>query len=198
MAENVEVLAINANSLSDRLRLCWGHLEDWKRLEIVKESEKWLEETSRQFAPTTLIAYTSGAPVGMIEFIPYRLMRTAGLCPCRTNPERKMKSRYILRSEFNDYLFISCLWVHKDHQGKGVGKTLLHHFLASEVFKNSSGALVYVTQRDPRWEEHIHWPAGPKGFYLKAGFTVEKTLVKPAGYLLSRRNPHRKTIIRKP
>jgi ribosomal protein S18 acetylase RimI-like enzyme len=81
------------------------------------------------------------------------------------------------------------LWVHKDYQGKGVGRTLLRHFLRSEVFKHSGGALVYVTRRDSRWEEHIHWPAGPKEFYLKAGFTVEKTLDRPVGYLLGYKNP---------
>jgi ribosomal protein S18 acetylase RimI-like enzyme len=189
MVENVEVVAINSNNVLDRLRLCWGHLKGWKRLQIVRKSKEWLEKTGKSFAPTTLIAYASGTPVGIIEFIPQRLMKTVGLCPCRANPEKKMKSRYILGEEFDDYLFISCLWVHKDYQGKGVGRTLLHHFLNSEVFKNSSGALVYVTRRNLRWEEHIHWPAGPKEFYLKAGFTVEKTLDKPVGYLLSCRNP---------
>jgi ribosomal protein S18 acetylase RimI-like enzyme len=190
MVENVQVVAINSDNVSDRLRLCWGHLEGWKNLEIVQKSREWLEKTGGQFAPTTLIAYESGRPVGMIEYVPQKLMKTVGLCPCRANPEKgKIKGRYVLGEEFDDYLFISCLWVDKDHQGRGVGKTLLRHFLRSEVFKNSDGALVYVTERDPRWEEHIHWPAGPKEFYLKAGFKVEKTLDKPAGYLLSYRNP---------
>jgi ribosomal protein S18 acetylase RimI-like enzyme len=189
MLENVEVLAIDSDNVFDRLRLCWGHLKGWKRLEIVQKSKEWLERTSRLFAPTTFLAYASGTPVGMIEFIPQRLMKTVGLCPCRADPEKKIKSRYVLGKEFDDYLFISCLWVHKDYQGKGIGNTLLRHFLISEVFRNSAGALVYVAQRDPRWEEHIHWPAGPKEFYLKAGFSVEKTLDKPAGYLLSYKNP---------
>jgi ribosomal protein S18 acetylase RimI-like enzyme len=75
-------------------------------------------------------------------------MKKSGLCPCRADPEKTKISRYILGKEFEDFLFISCLWVTKDHQSKGVGKTLLDHFLKSKIFKNSAGALVYVTERE--------------------------------------------------
>jgi ribosomal protein S18 acetylase RimI-like enzyme len=189
MLGNIEVLPLNVGNIFDRLKLCWGHLEDWKHLEIVLKSKEWLEKTNRLFAPTTFIAYVDEASVGMIEFVPQKLMRSVGLCPCRANPEkRKIKSRYILGEEFEDFLFISCLWVDKDHQGRGVGKTLLDHFLNSEAFKNSDGALVYVAERDESWDKHIHWPAGPKEFYLKTGFVIEKALDRPVGYLLSYRN----------
>ena len=189
MEENIRVRAIDSNNISDRLRLCWGHLQDWEHLRIVERSKEWLERTNRSFTPTTFVAYVAEAPVGMIEFIPHKLIKKLGLCPCRKDPEkRKIKSRYALGKEFEAFLFISCLWVDKDHQGKGVGKALLDHFLNTEVFKNSDGALVYVSERDARWDKHIHWPAGPKEFYLKAGFTIEKTLDKPVGYLLHHRN----------
>jgi ribosomal protein S18 acetylase RimI-like enzyme len=188
MEENIKVQAVNSNNVFDRLRLCWGHLENWEHLEIVQESRKWLEKASRLFAPTTFIAYMNETPTGMIEFIPQKLMKKSGLCPCRADPEKRKISRYILGKEFEDFLFISCLWVDKDRQGKGVGKTLLDHFLKSEIFKNSDGALVYVSERDTRWDKHIHWPAGPKEFFLKTGFTIEKTLDKPVGYLLCYRN----------
>jgi ribosomal protein S18 acetylase RimI-like enzyme len=189
MKEDIKILTVNANNIFDRLNLCWGHLKNWEHLEIVKKSKEWLEKTNKLFAPTTFIAYTNETPTGMIEFVPRKLMREIGLCPCRADPEKGMtESRYALGEEFEDFLFISCLWVSKDYQGKGVGKALLDHFLKSEVFKNSKGALVYVSERDARWDKHIHWPAGPKEFYLKAGFTIEKTLDKPAGHLLCRKN----------
>ena len=189
MVENIKVLPINSDNIFDRLKLCWGHLKDWKHLEIVQKSKEWLEKTSRSFTPTTFIAYVDEAPVGIIEFIPQKLMKRIGLCPCRADPEKRdIKRRYILGKKFENFLFISCLWVHRNHQRKGVGKTLLNHFLNSEVFKYSDGALVYVTKRDERWDKHIHWPAGPKEFYLKAGFIIEKTLDKPVGYLLCYRN----------
>ena len=185
MVENVKLLAINAENIFDRIKLCWGHLKDWQHLQIVQKSKEWLEKTNASFTPTTFIVYINEAPVGMIEFIPQKLMKKIGLCPCRADPEKnETKSRYVLGKKFDNCLFISCLYVDKDHQGKGVGKTLLNHFLNSEVFKNSNGASVYVTQRDERWNKHIHWPAGPKEFYLKAGFTIEKSLEKPVGYLL--------------
>jgi len=189
MVENVRVTAINSSNLVDRIKLCWGHLKNWKRLKIVQQSKEWLERTNTLFTPTTFIAYVNEAPAGMIEFIPQKLMRKAGLCPCRANPEKmEIESRYILGEEFEKCLFISCLWVNKDYQGKGVGKALLNHFLSSEAFQNSDGALVYVAKREEGWEKHIHWPAGPKEFYLKAGFAMVRTLSKPVGYLLYYRN----------
>jgi GNAT superfamily N-acetyltransferase len=185
MVENVKVRTMDVENVLDRIKLCWSHLKDWEHLQIVQKSKEWLQKTNLLFAPTTFIAYIHDASVGMIEFIPQRLMEKVGLCPCRADPEKKkMRSRYVLGKKFDNCLFISCLWVEKDHQGKGVGKTILGHFLDSEVFKNSDGALVYVTERDERWDKHIHWPAGPKEFYLKAGFTIQKSLDKPAGYLL--------------
>jgi ribosomal protein S18 acetylase RimI-like enzyme len=188
--EDIKIQAMNPRNTLDRIKLCWGHLEDWKKLEIVRQSEEWLEEANRLFAPTTFIAYMNEAPAGMIEFIPRKLMKKIGLCPCRADPEKgKTETRYAIGKEFADFLFISCLWVDKPHQGKGIGKALLNHFLDSDAFKNSGGVLVYVSERDERWEKHIHWPAGANEFYLKAGFTILKTLDKPVGYLLSYPRP---------
>jgi ribosomal protein S18 acetylase RimI-like enzyme len=182
---NINVQAIDLNNISDRIKLCWGHLHDWKNLEIVQQSQQWLEKANKLFAPTTFIAYMNATPAGMIEFIPQKLIKVIGLCPCRADPEKgKIPDRYALGKEFEDFLFISCLWVDKDHQGSGVGKALLNHFLNSQAFRNSDGASVYVSERDERWEKHIHWPTGPKEFYLHAGFTLRKTLKKPVGYLL--------------
>jgi len=185
----IEVRAISSGNILDRIKLCWGHLDNWKNLEIVRKSKAWLEKTNTLFTPTTFIAYVTKAPVGMIEFISQKLMKTVGLCPCRVNPEKnEIESRYILGREFENCLFISCLWVSKDYQGKGVGRVLLNYFLNSEVFKSSKGALVYVTEREDKWDKHIHWPAGPKEFYLKTGFMIKKTLDKPVGYLLFYKN----------
>lgn len=189
MVENhLEIGTMNSGNISDRLKLCWGHLNNWKNLEVVKKSRDWLVETNAVFAPTTFIAYKRGVPIGMIEIVPLRLLKSVRLCPCRVD-ERKgeVEERYILREDSDNCLFISCLLVNKDQQGKGVGRALLNHFLNSEVLEDYDGALVYVTKRDERWDKHIHWPAGPKEFYLKAGFTTLKTLENPAGCLLSYR-----------
>jgi ribosomal protein S18 acetylase RimI-like enzyme len=124
-------------------------------------------------------------PVGMIEFLPQKLLKKHGLAPCRVDVENKeTEERYILGKDFENYLFISCLIVSKNSQHQGIGKALLNHFLNSAVFEGSSGASVYVTQRDKKWDESIHWPAGPKEFYQKAGFLITKTMKNPIGYLL--------------
>jgi GNAT superfamily N-acetyltransferase len=151
----------------------------------VKKCEVWLRKANTIFSPTTFIAYKDELPVGMIEFVPQRLLKKVRLCPCRVDADNnEVEERYILGEKFENCLFISCLFVGKAHQGKSVGKTLLAHFLNSEVFKESDGALVYATERDKTWSEHIHWPAGPKEFYIKAGFSVLKTMENPKGTLL--------------
>jgi len=186
LKENLRIIALDSSNIFDRLRLCWSHLDNWENSEIVKKCKKWLEEANTMFSPTTLIIYKNGLPLGMIEFMPLKLLKRVKLCPCRTDVENnEVEERYILGEDFDNYLFISCFLVNKDHQGKGVGKTLLNNFLNSEIFEKFEGALVYVTERDETWSGHIHWPAGPKEFYIRAGFFISKTMRNPKGYLLS-------------
>jgi hypothetical protein len=78
---SIDVRAIDSNNISDRIKLCWGNLWDWKNLEIVQQSQQWLEKANKLFAPTTFIAYINATPAGMMEFIPQKLMKVIGLCP---------------------------------------------------------------------------------------------------------------------
>jgi len=185
MMANVEVMAINQDNFWDRLVLCWGHLDNWRNLEIVQKSKQWLEETNMFFSPTTFVAYKNKKSIGMLECLPQNFLKKLGLCPCRIYPQNnETEERYILGKQFENYLFISCLFVSQNNQGKGVGKALLNHFLNNEEFKNFDGAIVYVAERNETWDKYIHWPAGPKEFYLKAGFVMEKMLDNPIGYML--------------
>ncbi len=169
----------------------FGALKDWKSLEIVQRCKEWLEEANALHRPTTFIAYMGRTPSGLIEFVLHRLMKTLGLMPCRRDPEKgEVEGRYSLEENSENCLFISCLWVRKDCRGRGIGRSLLDHLLSSEAFRMSNGLLVYAKRRDESWDKHIHWPAGSKEFYVKAGFQVERTLDNPAGYLLCYRNPH--------
>jgi GNAT superfamily N-acetyltransferase len=189
MVKNVEIVAINRNNILDRIKLCWGHLDNWKNLEVVQKSEYWIQKLNTVFAPTTFIAYINKVPVGMIEFVPQKLLKQFGLCPCRVDRDHgEVEDRYLLEKKPENYLFISCLLVNKNNQGKGVGKALLNHLLNSKIFKNFDGARVYVTERVEDWDSHIHWPTGPKEFYLKRGFVVEKVMDNPAGYMLFYKN----------
>jgi len=191
MAKNVTAVPLNSKNSLDRISLCWGHLENWRKLEIVQRVKEWIKTSNAIFTPTTFIAYVDDAPVGMIEFLPQRLLKQLGLCPCRRDVEHgETEDRYIMGKDFENYLLISCLFVSKDNQGKGVGKALLNHFLNSKVFRDSDGVLVYVRRRDETWDSYIHWPTGPKEFYLKAGFTILKNLKNPTGHILCYRKPH--------
>lgn len=181
----IQVAGLRSSNISDRLWLCWGHLSDWRNIPVVQRSNKWLQQANSLFAPTTFIAYVGKTPAGMIEFMPNRLLKELGLCPCRVDKEnQETEDRYILGKEFDDCIFISCLSVSKNQQGNGVGKTLLRHLLESKAFRGYRGALVYAREKDPSWEKFIHWPAGPKEFYVKAGFSIAKALENPAGHIL--------------
>ena len=124
MTENLKVVPMTPGNILDRLGICWGHLKDWKTLEIVQKSQEWLEKANASFTPTTFIAHMDKMPVGLIEFTPLRLMKTLGLIPCRRDLEKgEVESRYIPEEDYGNCLFISCLWVRKDCRGKGVGRS---------------------------------------------------------------------------
>ncbi len=181
----IEIHPINPQRITDRLKLCWGHLNNWQNLEIVQKSKQWLQKTASTYQPTTLIVYEDNLPIGMIEFLPMHLLEKCGLCPCRTDTENNENpQRYTQGSDYNNYLFISCFLINSDFQGNGTGTTLLNHFLNHQTFKQSDGALVYVRERDETWDEHIHWPTGPEQFYTKAGFKKLRTLENPKGHIL--------------
>lgn len=181
----IEIHSISQERIPDRLKLCWGHLNNWENLEIVKKSKQWLEKTATSYKPTTFIVYEGNLPIGMMEFLPMRLLEKCGLCPCRIDAENgEIPQRYTQGSDFGNCLFISCFLISNSFQGKGVGTALLNHFLNHQVFKQSGGALVYVRERDETWDKHIHWPAGPDQFYTKAGFEKLRTLENPKGHIL--------------
>jgi ribosomal protein S18 acetylase RimI-like enzyme len=181
-----EILALDPTNLSDRLEICFGHLDNWRSLDIVKANSKWLAKANSTFTPSTFMAYTNGSAAGMIEFIPVNQIEKVGFCPCRAR-ETKMKEIEALNAGFDDCVLISCLWVPARHQGVGVGRALLTHFLNSQVFNGYRGAVVYTMEREQRWPKEIHWPAGPTTFYLNHGFDIAKALRHPAGHILSKK-----------
>jgi hypothetical protein len=182
-------MPIGPGNLNDRLQVCWGHLENWENHELVKESRAWLEKVNAAFSPTTFIAYKGNTPIGIIEFMPRDMLHDQDFCPCR---KRKGGNGAVLPSlgtDYRDYLFITCLWVPGANQREGVGKALLMQLLDSQTFKHFRGALVFVADRDDKWPDAIHWPAGPREFYERAGFVVAKRLDEPAGHLLKYDRP---------
>ena len=156
--------------MHERLLLCWGHLENWETLDIVKKSKDWLE-TVNAITLTTFMAYSNQEPVGMIEFVPYNLLELYGFCPCRAGPQDK----HMFKEEFESCMVISCLYVDTKMQHKGIGTALLTHFLTSDSTTHFDGVLVYAQEKNETWDEFIHWPAGSKEFYITHGFSIIET-----------------------
>lgn len=182
--EELHVVPIRPGNFSDRLQVCWSHLEGWESHELVKESRQWLESVNSQFTPTTFIAYDGTTPVGMIEFMPRDMLHVQDFCPCRKRKAGDGRVLPRLGTDYMDYLFITCLWVPATWQHQGVGNSLLIHLLDSQVFKHFRGMLVFASARDPKWPESVHWPAGPREFYERRGFQPVKEIEDPAGCLL--------------
>lgn len=184
---DLDVIALSPTHISDRLEICFGHLDDWQNLEIVQNNKRWLAKAAKDFSPTTFIAYKGGVPAGMVEFVPRNLIPKVGFCPCRAD-ETEMRELLALEDGYEKHLFLTCLWVPGRYQGEGIGKALLDHFLKSQLFNGYEGALVFTRNRDRRWPKEIHWPAGPAEFYLKNGFDVLRTLSDPPGRILLNRH----------
>jgi len=182
--DELRIMPIGPGNLTDRLQVCWSHLENWENHELVTESKDWLETVNSRFSPSTFIAYRGTVPVGMIEFMPRDMLHDQDFCPCR---KRKGGGGSVLPSlgtDYRDYLFITCLYVPTQFQSQDIGNSLLMHLLDSQTFKHFRGALVFAADRDPAWPDAIHWPAGPREFYERAGFEVAKRTDKPAGHLM--------------
>jgi ribosomal protein S18 acetylase RimI-like enzyme len=182
--EELRIMPIGPGNLTDRLEVCWSHLENWENHELVRESRQWLETVNSRFSPSTFIAYDGNAPVGMIEFLPRDMLHDQDFCPCRTRKGGDGSVLPSLGTDFRDYLFITCLSVLPPHQHQGVGKAMLMHLLNSQTFKHFRGALVFAADRDAAWPDSVHWPAGPREFYERAGFRMVRRIKKPAGCLL--------------
>jgi ribosomal protein S18 acetylase RimI-like enzyme len=182
--QELRIMPLGPGNIDDRLQVCWSHLADWEGHDLVEENRKWLENVNARFTPTTFIAYRGVTPVGMIEFMPRDMLHDEEFCACRTRKGGHSAVLPSLGTDYRDFLFITCLWVPASYQHQGVGNSLLQHLLDSQVFKHFRGALVFTADRDPDWPDSIHWPAGPRGFYERVGFKVEKRVEDPAGYLL--------------
>jgi hypothetical protein len=177
-------MPIAPDNMRDRLHVCWSHLDDWENNAIIADNRAWLEKVNDMFSPSTFIAYQGDAPIGIIEFMPRDMLHHEDFCPCRRRKGGEGAVLPSLGTDYRDYLFITCLWVPRPNQHKGVGNALLMHLLDSEVFRHFRGALVFVADRDPAWPDSVHWPAGPREFYERARFEVVKRLEQPAGYLM--------------
>jgi GNAT superfamily N-acetyltransferase len=86
-------------------------LEDWNKdlIEVKSIKEKWVEQMKEKGLHVKIALNDENKSVGMIEYMPIEFSYAEG----------------------NDLYIVNCIWVHgyekglKNHQGKGIGKSLL-------------------------------------------------------------------------
>jgi len=173
---SVAIKAVTLDNFEDEMEPC---LEEQTSLEKREElaaysqaKRRWFEEATRKYGVCGFVAYLNGRPAGLMEFLPVQAV---------PYPEERPK----------DTMFILCAYVRKDSQKKGVGNSLIRHFmeylettpLAFFDGRKAAAIEVYVPQVDPEWPSNIQFPTGSKEFYEKFGFQLKKELPKQKGYL---------------
>lgn len=162
----IVVKPVTLENLDEEMEPCLEEIPSEKRGEFsayCQAKKSLFREASSKYGVCGFVAYLDNRPAGLIEFLPVDAV---------PYPERKPK----------ETMFILCVDVRRDSQGKGVGRELLSHlihYLAITPIryfdgKKTRAVEVYVPQPNPKWPDYIQFPTGSKEFYEKFGFKLKK------------------------
>jgi len=180
----VVVKPVTLENLDEEMEPCLEEIPKERRGEFsayCQAKKDWFRRASGKYGVCGFVAYLNDRPVGLVEFLPVDAV---------PYPEDRPR----------ETIFILCVYVRKDSQGKGVGRELLSQlirYLATTPIgyfggKKTRGIEVYVPQPDPKGPAYIQFPTGNKEFYEKFGFKLKKALPKQKGYLYRLELPREK------
>jgi len=122
--------------------------------EMEREKREWFSKVIREFGNCGFIAYSSGVPIGFVQYAPPRFF-----------PRVK---EYASGPPNEDVVFLACLYIaNKEVRGKGLGTAMLRELLA-ELRKGKFKAVETFAR-----ENSVDNPSGPVELYLKNGFEIK-------------------------
>jgi len=123
--------------------------------EMEREKQEWFKKAIREFGNCAFIAYSSGVPIGFIQYAPANFFPWIKEYACGPPSE--------------DAVFLACLYIaNKEARGKGLGTTMLKELLA-ELRKRKFKAVEAFAGKKSE-----NNPSGPLRLYLKHNFKIKK------------------------
>jgi len=122
--------------------------------EMEREKQEWFKKVIREFGNCAFIAYSSGAPIGFIQYALTRFFPRV--------------EEYASGPSSEDAVFLACLYIaNKEERGKGLGTAMLKELLA-ELRKRKFEAVETFAGKKSK-----NNPSGPLRLYLKRGFKIK-------------------------
>ncbi|HEV2087155.1 MAG TPA: GNAT family N-acetyltransferase [Cryptosporangiaceae bacterium] len=118
--------------------------------------EAWWQATQLEWGAPGKIAYVDGEPVAYACFGP---------------AEHFARTRRFTATVSDDALLLAALWVHPDHRGAGLAKSLLQSVLR-EASRRGSRAVEAFGTRVPAFDGLLSTCMLPEEFLLRNGFEV--------------------------
>lgn len=168
----IEIRDINEETVKDLFPPCRGCLyweapeklgEEGKAKpgvsedEAIRIKEGWFRRASRRLSSCGKVLYVDGSPAGYAQYAPPHLFEKVGEYSRELFPPSP------------DAILLSCLYIQREQQGKGLGTRLLQAVIAS--LRESGNKALETYSRD----DSSNSTAGPTSLYLENGFRPLKT-----------------------
>jgi len=122
--------------------------------EIEREKQEWFKKVIREFGNCAFIAYSSGVPIGFIQYA------SIGFFP--------RVEEYASGPPSEDAVFLACLYIaNKEARRKGLGTAMLKELLAKLRTRKFEAVETFAGKKS-----EIN-PSGPIELYLKNGFKIK-------------------------
>jgi len=122
--------------------------------EIELEKQEWFKKVIREFGNCAFIAYSSGVPIGFIQYA------SIGFFP--------RVEEYASGPPSEDAVFLACLYIaDKEARRKGLGTAMLKGLLAEFRKRKFKAVETFAGKKSE------NNPSGPLELYLKRGFKIK-------------------------
>jgi len=122
--------------------------------EMEREKQEWFKKVIREFGNCAFIAYSSGVPIGFIQYALARFFPRV--------------EEYTSGPPSEDAVFLACLYIaNKEARRKGLGTAMLRDLLAEFRKRKFKAVETFAGKKSE------NNPSGPIELYLKNGFKTK-------------------------